>query len=143
MYCEHEDSVIQQGERELSMPVILKEHLYYLEKCLYDIFVNIINVAEYTLKGLLSDYINILIDVIICIKKNETEGLEARAYLMAKGGPKFLQNFSSQYFNSSSCKWNCSNGEMSVIMKEIEYLYNKIVRLDTDNCPTAATSVKL
>ena len=145
IYCQNENEIsqVEFGDSGSDGHLYLKQHLKGIEKTVYDVLVNSLFESEDTMKELLKDYIYLLIDTVMCIKKNEADGFQTRTALLAKGGPIFLHNYGSQYFNDSSCKWNGSTGELSVIMKEIEDLYDKIVRLDTDNCPTAPTSVIL
>lgn len=143
IYCQDEDETKQEDIEDQEEHIKLDVHLKVTEKMVYDVLVNKMITIDYALKSLLSDYIYLLIETIICIRKNETDGFHARAVLMRHGGPIFLRNYSSHHLISNSCDWNVSTGEVAVIMKEIEDLYSKIVRLDTDNCPTAPTSVKV
>lgn len=140
-YYQNEEGEVEVTNDQLQY-IKLKTQVKTTESLVYDVLVNKIYNLDYTLKSLLSDYIYLLIETIICIRNNETDGFQARTMLMMRGGPRFLHNYSSQHFIDGTCDWNVSSDNMALIMKEVEDLYGKIVRLDTDNCPTSPTSVK-
>lgn len=140
-YCQNEEEKEEDIDDQVKY-IKLKSHVKTTDNLVCEVLVNKMYTIDYALKSLLSDYIYLLIETIISIRQNETDGFQARTMLMKQGGPTFLHNYSSQHFIDGTCDWNVSTDHMAVIMKEVEDLYNKIVRLDTDNCPTRPTSVK-
>lgn len=137
IYCNNEDEAKQEESEDLIQHTELRIHLKTVEKMVHDILSCKTRYEDYEhiLKSLLNDYITLLIETVTSVRKNETDGFDARDCLIRQGGPIFLNKFTAyrSVLTSNSSSLNTPTGGIAVIVKQVQDLYNKIVKLGSTN----------